>query len=49
MQEAQQALAAFQRPDFALCEVTEDVRYSGGELAAQGLPQFRRPGPTFGS
>jgi CYTH domain-containing protein len=33
-------LAAFPAPDFALREVTEDVRYSGGELAAKGLPQL---------
>jgi CYTH domain-containing protein len=35
-----EALAAFRTPDFALREVTEDVRYSGGELVAKGLPQL---------
>lgn len=32
------ALAAFPAPDFALREVTDDLRYSGGELVAKGLP-----------
>jgi CYTH domain-containing protein len=33
------SLAAFPQPDFALREVTDDPRYSGSELAANGLPQ----------
>ena len=33
------ALAAFPTPDFALREVTEDARYSGGMLIAHGLPK----------
>ena len=33
-----QALEAFPVPDFAVREVTEDLRYSGGELVAHGLP-----------
>ena len=32
------ALAAFVTPDFAFQEVTEDLRYSGGALVANGLP-----------
>jgi CYTH domain-containing protein len=35
-----EALAAFRAPEFALREVTEDVRYSGGVLVAKGLPQL---------
>jgi CYTH domain-containing protein len=31
-------LAAFPMPDFAVREVTADARYSGGSLAANGLP-----------
>ncbi|THD81808.1 MAG: hypothetical protein E7812_03045 [Phenylobacterium sp.] len=34
-----EALAAFPVPDFALREVTEDARYSGGSLVADGLPE----------
>jgi CYTH domain-containing protein len=33
------AMAAFPMPDFALREVTDDPRYSGGWLVANGLPQ----------
>jgi CYTH domain-containing protein len=32
------ALEAFATPDFAIREVTEDRRYSGGELVINGLP-----------
>ena len=32
------ALTAFAMPDFALCEVTDDPRYGGGQLALHGLP-----------
>lgn len=31
-------LAAFPHPDFAIREVTEDERYTGGRLAMNGLP-----------
>jgi CYTH domain-containing protein len=36
--EDMESLNAFPVPDFALREVTEDIRYSGGELATKGLP-----------
>jgi CYTH domain-containing protein len=32
-------LAAYPMPDFALAEVTQDRRYTGGELVAKGLPR----------
>ena len=32
------AMRAFPMPDFAICEVTDDVRFSGAELALHGLP-----------
>jgi hypothetical protein len=32
------AMAGFAAPDFVLREVTEDLRYSGGALVANGLP-----------
>ena len=35
-------MAAFAMPDFALREVTDDPRFGGGQLAANGLP--RTPG-----
>ena len=34
-----EALAAFPMPDFALREVTDDLRFTGGHLAAHGLPK----------
>lgn len=37
--ESPEAMAAFPDPDFALREVTDDPRYSGGSLAAHGLPR----------
>jgi hypothetical protein len=33
-----EAMRAFPLPEFAVCEVTDDVRYTGGELALRGLP-----------
>jgi hypothetical protein len=32
------ALRAWPKPDFARVEVTDDIRYTGGELVAKGLP-----------
>ena len=32
------AMATYPSPDFAIREVTEDTRYSGGRLVAEGLP-----------
>jgi CYTH domain-containing protein len=32
-------LAAFPMPDFALREITDDLRYTGGQLAMHGLPR----------
>jgi len=32
------SMAAYPNPDFAVREVTEDARYSGGRLVAEGLP-----------
>lgn len=37
--ETPETLAAFPMPDFALREVTDDLRYSGGELANNGMPR----------
>ena len=31
-------LAAFPMPDFAIREVTDDPRFSGGHLVVHGLP-----------
>lgn len=36
--ETAEALAAFPHPDFALREVTSDLRYAGGALVRDGLP-----------
>jgi CYTH domain-containing protein len=36
--ETAEAMAAFVPPDFAVREVTDDPRYAGAALAAQGLP-----------
>ena len=36
--EDMETLEAYPAPDFAVREVTEDLRYSGGELVAKGLP-----------
>jgi CYTH domain-containing protein len=33
-----EAMAAYPMPDFAWREVTDDIRYTGGELARCGLP-----------
>lgn len=35
-----EAMAGYAMPDFAYCEVTEDIRYTGGELAMRGLPKI---------
>ncbi|WP_395712230.1 hypothetical protein [Reyranella sp.] len=37
-------MTGFAAPDFALAEVTDDVRYGGGALAADGLPADFYPG-----
>lgn len=37
--EDMEALAAFAAPDFTICEVTDDARYTGGALAVDGLPR----------
>lgn len=34
-----EAMARYPMPDFAFREVTDDVRYTGGRLSADGLPQ----------
>lgn len=36
--ESVEAMEAYSMPDFAYQEVTEDVRYTGGRLVADGLP-----------
>jgi CYTH domain-containing protein len=36
------AMSAYPMPDFAFLEVTEDIRYTGGELVQQGLPPIQR-------
>jgi CYTH domain-containing protein len=36
--ETPKALAAFPSPDFAVREVTDDARYTGGQLVFHGLP-----------
>ncbi|HYD27514.1 hypothetical protein [Brevundimonas sp.] len=33
------AMAAWPMPDFALREVTDDIRYTGGRLVTDGLPE----------
>ena len=37
--EDMESLKAFPHPDFAIREVTDNSRYSGGQLAAWGLPE----------
>lgn len=37
-------MAGFTTPDFALREVTDDARFGGGALAANGLPKDLYPG-----
>jgi CYTH domain-containing protein len=37
-------LAAFPMPDFAVREVTDDPRFTGGELVRNGLPNDLKPG-----
>ena len=37
--ETAEAMAAYVPPDFVAREVTEDARYSGGQLAVHGLPR----------
>lgn len=34
-----EAMARYPMPDFALREVTDDIRYTGGRLATDGLPE----------
>lgn len=34
-----ESMARFPMPDFAVREVTQDIRYSGGELVTKGLPE----------
>ena len=36
-------MASFAMPDFAIREVTDDPRFSGGHLAANGLPEDPKP------
>lgn len=36
--ESLEAMERYPMPDFAFREVTEDVRYTGGKLATEGLP-----------
>lgn len=36
--ESMEAMERYPMPDFALREVTDDARYTGGRLAADGLP-----------
>ena len=33
------AMAAYSDPAFAVCEVTDDLRYTGGELVVNGRPE----------
>ena len=39
--ETRERLASFAMPHFALREVTEDPRFTGGQLARSGLPKDR--------
>jgi len=32
-------LTSFPIPDFVICEVTDDLRYTGGSLVKNGLPE----------
>jgi CYTH domain-containing protein len=36
-----ETLSSYPMPDFAFAEVTDDVRYTGGELVANGAPDIR--------
>jgi CYTH domain-containing protein len=42
------SMAAYPSPDFAIREVTEDTRYTGGRLVAEGLPLDLPPGGKEG-
>ena len=35
------SMASYRMPDFAFAEVTNDLRYTGGELVTKGLPNAR--------
>lgn len=35
---SQEQLEAFEMPEFAVCEVTDDSRFTGGKLVKDGLP-----------
>jgi CYTH domain-containing protein len=37
--EDMRSMAAYAMPDFAFAEVTDDLRYTGGELVVKGLPR----------
>lgn len=37
--ETQEQLEAFEMPGFAVCELTDDPRFTGGHLAKNGLPE----------
>ena len=39
------AMARYPMPDFAFVEVTDDIRYSGGRLVVDGLPDDPRRAP----
>ena len=39
-------MASFAAPDFAVREVTDDPRYSGGHLVTHGLPEDRTASPA---
>ena len=34
-----EAMANYPMPDFAFLEVTDDIRYTGGRLVTDGLPE----------
>lgn len=41
--ESAEDLAAFPLPDFAIRDVTDDLRYTGGALAVHGIPRDSTP------
>ena len=44
--ESVEAMRAYEVPDFAGREVTEDLRFTGGQLVERGLPDGREPPPA---
>lgn len=47
--ESMGAMDNFPMPDFAYEEVTDDIRYTGGRLVTDGMPEFRQGSRAAGA